>query len=76
MTTKPNRWVQVQITNYPAWKGITRDDIFVLCADGSLRSWGGGKSQPFHKADGAQYETPTTARDSAIERGARRQALT
>jgi hypothetical protein len=38
--------------------GITRDDIYVRRADGSLRSWGDGVSQPFHKADGAQYETP------------------
>ena len=50
--------VSFQITNGPAWMGITRDDIYVRCADGSLRSWGDGKSQPFHKADGAQYETP------------------
>ena len=38
--------------------GITRDDIYIRSADGSLRSWSDGKSQPFHKADGAQYETP------------------
>ena len=50
--------VSFQITNGPAWMGITRDDIYVRCADGSLRSWGDGKSQPFHKADGAQYENP------------------
>ena len=50
--------VSFQITNQPAWMGITRDDIYIRRADGSLRSWGDGKSQPFHKADGAQYETP------------------
>ena len=46
--------VAFQITNGPAWMGITRDDIYIRRADGSLRSWGDGKSQFFHKADGAQ----------------------
>jgi hypothetical protein len=54
--------VSSQITNGPGWMGITRDDIYIRRPDGSLRSWGDGKSQPFHKADGAQYETPSTAR--------------
>ena len=49
--------VSFQITNHPAWMGITRD-IYIRSANGSLRSWGDGKSQPFNKADGAQYETP------------------
>ena len=56
--------VSFQITNHAAWKGITRDAIYIRSADGSLRSWGDGKSQPFHKADGAQYETP---RDSCAD---------
>ena len=50
--------VSFQITNHSAWKAMTRDDIYIRGEDGSLRSWGDGKSQPFHKADGAQYETP------------------
>ena len=53
--------VSFQITNQPAWMGITRDAIYIRRSDGSLRCWGDGKSQPFHKADGAQYETPSTA---------------
>lgn len=53
--------VSFKMTNQPAWMGITRDAIYIRRPDGSLRCRGDGKSQPFHKADGAEYETPITA---------------
>ena len=50
--------VSRQITNHTAWRAITRDDIYLRYPDGSLRSYGDRISGPFHKADGAQYDTP------------------